>query len=89
VQELNLEWYGTTMCIKYIDPADQRKGGRAETTIANLKKLIPAATSEKVCAGFFRQKKRRKMPSFLKQKMTSSHSNLCKFQLLEESSYSL
>jgi hypothetical protein len=49
MQELNLEKIGATVCIKYIDPANQRKGGRAEVTIANLKKLIPAAKSEKVC----------------------------------------
>jgi hypothetical protein len=57
VQELNLERYGATVCIKYIDPANQRRGGRAEITIANLKKLIPFAQSEKVCARFFRQKR--------------------------------
>ena len=43
-----MEKIGATFCIKYIDPANQKKGGRAEVTIANLKKLIPAAKSEKV-----------------------------------------
>lgn len=47
-KELNLTKIGATVCIKYIDPANQRKGGRAEVTIANLKKLIPQAKSEKV-----------------------------------------
>jgi hypothetical protein len=48
LQELNLERIGATVCIKYIDPTDQKKGGRADVTIANLKKLIPKAKSEKV-----------------------------------------
>jgi len=47
-KELNLERIGATVCIKYIDPSDQKKGGRADVTIANLKKLIPRAKSEKV-----------------------------------------
>jgi len=47
-KELNLERIGATVCIKYIDPADQKKGGRADVTITNLKKLIPKAKSEKV-----------------------------------------
>ena len=47
-QELNLERIGATICLKYIDPANQKRGGKADITIANLKKLIPRAKSEKV-----------------------------------------
>lgn len=47
-KEYNLEKIGVSVCIKYIDPAQQLRGGKAEITIANLQKLIPKAKSEKV-----------------------------------------
>jgi len=47
-KEFSLDRLGVNVGIKYIDPSNQAKGGKADITVNNLKKLIPKAKSELV-----------------------------------------
>jgi len=47
-KQFNLEKLGIHAGIKYVDPANRWKGGKAHIVVDNLKKLIPRAKSEKV-----------------------------------------
>lgn len=47
-KEFNLSSAGVSVKIKYHDPSNQLKGGRAMVTIDNLKKYVKRARSEKV-----------------------------------------
>ena len=47
-KEFNLNSVGASVKIKYDDPSNQLKGGRAQVTIDNLKKYVKRARSEKV-----------------------------------------